>query len=106
MHVRFYNPVAQQTGYRVYPLAIKNKLFKERRSYVRGWAKKTDSREAFLERYGISLSTFQEANGRRGRTFRPGRHYKVLRFGPVDPGEGPPKILPRMLPPAKSESSD
>jgi hypothetical protein len=99
LHVRFYNPVAQVTGHRVYPLAVKNKLFKERHYYVRGWAKKGDTLEAFLARYRISHATFKKANGRAARRFRPGRHYKILRYGPVDPGDGPPRILPRLLPP-------
>jgi penicillin-insensitive murein endopeptidase len=97
LHVRFYNPIAQQAGYRIYPLAVKNGIFKARRYYVPGWAKRDDTFEQFLTRYRMSPSSFQSANG--SRRFRPGASYKILRFGPVDPGEGPVVVPPRMLPP-------
>lgn len=104
-HVRFYSPVAQETGRRIYPLAVKNKLFKARHFYVRGWAKRGDTLEAFLKRNRTSLYSLQKANGARAYRFRSGTNYKILRFGPVDPGEGQLVIPPRMLPPVKSESS-
>lgn len=104
-HVRFYNPIAQETGQRIYPLAVKNKLFKARHFYVKGWAKRGDTLESFLKRYRTSLRSHQKANGARANRFRPGSSYKILRYGPVDPGEEPLVIPERMLPPAKSKGT-
>lgn len=97
LHVRFYNPIAQQTGYRIYPLAVKNELFKARQYHVSGWAKRGDTFEGFLERHGMTPTSFRSANG--VRRFRPGSSFKILRYGPVDPGEGPVVVPPRRLPP-------
>jgi murein endopeptidase len=102
-HVRFYNPIAQETGRRIYPLAVKHKLFKARHFYVSGWAKRGETFEGFLRRYRTSRASFQKANG--ARRFRPGSSFKILRYGPVDPGEGPLIIPPRMLPPAKADAA-
>lgn len=101
-HIRFNSPIAQETGQRIYPLAVKNKLFKARHFYVRGWAKRDDTLESFLKRYRTSLPSLQKANGARAHRFRPGSSYKILRFGPVDPGEEPLFIPPRLVPPIKS----
>lgn len=103
LHVRFYNPIAQQTGARVYPLAVKNGLFEARQYHVSAWAKRDDSFESFLARYRLTPTSFRAANG--ARRFRAGSSYKILRFGPVDPGEGPVVVPPRMLPPRPAAGS-
>lgn len=105
-HVRFYNPIAQKTGERIYPLAVKNKLFKARHFHVKGWAKRGDTLETFLKRYRVSQASFQKANGARALRFRSGSSYKVLRYGPVDPGEAPLVIPPRMVPPTNSPGTE
>lgn len=99
IHVRFYNPVAQETGWRVYPIAVKQGLFKAHHHYVRAWSKRGESRDHFIKRIRTSLASLQKANGARALRFRSGSFYKILRYGPVDPGEGPVVVPPRMLPP-------
>jgi murein endopeptidase len=96
LHVRFYNPRAQEAGRIVYPILVEAGVapppmvkHRVRQGETLGW---------LARRYGTSASAIRAANGLRSSQLRAGRTYTIpIRRTPPD--SGPVVVPPRRLPP-------
>jgi penicillin-insensitive murein endopeptidase len=106
LHVRFYNPRAQEHGRITYPVLVRTGVAPP--PSVRHRCRPGDTLGSIARRYGTSVRAIQAANGLRGTRLRAGRSYTIpVRRAPVD--GGPVVIPPRRLPPqlaARSLSTD
>ncbi len=97
MHVRFFNPRAQEYGRIVYPELVREGVVPPpmiRHRVVRG-----ETIGHLAARYGTSVAAIRQANGLRSTTLRAGRSYLI----PVHrvPAQSSPVVVPaRRLPPA------
>jgi murein endopeptidase len=99
LHIRFYNPVAQELGRRAYPLLIKRDLIKPPTYYVQHKAKKGDTLGSLANRYGTTTKAIQEANGLRGTRIAAKRTYRIPKAGGIKAPPGRIVVPPRRLPP-------
>jgi murein endopeptidase len=109
IHVRFYSPVAQESGVRVYPLLAKRGLARPQGHYVQHVARKGQTLGSLARRYGTTVEAIQRANGMRTTLIQARRVYNIPRSGSAGPAPAlsPPRRLavpPRRLPPAKAAS--
>ena len=103
IHVRFFNPNAQETGRRVYPILIRQKVIRPPTYYVHHRVRKGQTLSQLARRYGTTTRAIRRANRLRSNMIREGRVYKIPRTGGVHPNDrGPVKIPHRRLPPAKA----
>lgn len=105
LHVRFYSPIAQETGRRVYPLLVKHRMLEPPSSYVSHRARKGQTLRWLARRYGTTERAIRRANGLRSSRIREGRTYKIPRRGHVIPETGPVVVPPRRLPPPPRAAS-
>ncbi len=97
LHVRFYNPRAQEWGRVAYPLLVKAGLAPG--PTVTHRVRSGETLSHLSRRYGTSTRAIRRANGLRGSMIRAGRRYVI----PVRriPSEAEPIVVPaRTLPPA------
>jgi penicillin-insensitive murein endopeptidase len=83
IHVRFYNPIAQETGRRLYSALIDNDMIDPPTYYVEYKAKKGDTLSRIAKKYKTSVKALKKANGLRSDRIYKGRSYKVPRRGGV-----------------------
>lgn len=96
MHVRFYNPSAQEKGRVAYPVLVQAGLLPGPTVVHRVRSGETLSHLA--RRYGTSTASIKKANGLRGTTLRAGRKYVIpVRKAPVEAAAV--IVPPRRLPP-------
>jgi penicillin-insensitive murein endopeptidase len=96
IHIRFYNPVAQELARRLHKPLVKQGFVTKR--FLRYRARKGDLLSRLARRFGTSVRTLKRVNRLRGSRIRAGRVYLVPRKGSVPP---PPAVaIPtRRLPP-------
>ncbi|RLB54055.1 MAG: murein endopeptidase, partial [Deltaproteobacteria bacterium] len=98
IHVRFYNPVAQELGRRAYPILVAQDRIKPHTYFTRYRARKGDMLGRLANRFGCTVKAIQRANRLRSTRIRAGRTYLIPRKGKV---AAPPKVIipQRRLPP-------
>jgi penicillin-insensitive murein endopeptidase len=111
LHVRFFNPVAQEVARRAHRFLPQRRLpavNKVSTSYFNHKARSGDTLVILARRYGTTPQAIQQANGLRGIALKAGRVYKIPKKGVVKvqpqapPKAPPPLVLPaRRLPPPK-----
>lgn len=98
MHVRFYNPIAQETARRSYPSLVALKMIKPPQHYLSHRVKKGETLIHLAKRYGTSVASIKRANGLRSSKIFARKTYKIPRTGPAS--AGPRAVIPkRRLPP-------
>jgi murein endopeptidase len=96
MHVRFYNPHAQEKGRVAYPLLLAAGLVPG--PTVSHRARSGETLSHLAKRYGTSASSIRRANGLRSSILRAGRKYVIpVRKAPTE--GAPVAVPPRRLPP-------
>lgn len=96
LHVRFFNPRAQEHGRIVYPVLVETGAAPP--PTVKHRVRPGETLGGLARRYGTSVSAIRAANGLRSSMLRAGRSYTIpIRRMPPDPG--PVVIPPRRLPP-------
>jgi len=96
LHVRFYNPRAQENGRIVYPVLVETGAAPP--PMVKHRVRRGETLGSLARRYGTSVSAIRAANGLRSTRLRAGRSYTIpIRRMPPD--EGPVVIPARRLPP-------
>jgi penicillin-insensitive murein endopeptidase len=97
LHVRFYNPRAQEHGRIVYPVLVEAGVAPP--PMVKHRVRQGETLGSLARRYGTSVSAIRAANGLRTSRLRAGRSYTIpIRRTPRDDG---PLVVPlRRLPPA------
>jgi penicillin-insensitive murein endopeptidase len=97
LHVRFFNPQAQERGRIVYPVLVEAGIAPP--PMVKHRVRGGETLGALARRYGTSVSAIKAANGLRSSFLRAGRSYTIpIRRVPKD--DGPILVPPRRLPPS------
>lgn len=104
LHVRFYNPIAQESARRSYAALIALGKVKAPVHYVQHRVRKGDTLIGLAKRYGTTVAAIKRANGLRSNLIMAKRTYKIPRQGPAAAGPVSP-VPPRRLPPDASGSS-
>lgn len=105
LHVRFYNPIAEETARRCYSGLVALGKVKLQPSFVSYKARKGDTLLALAKRFGTTVKAIKRANGLRSNTILAKRVYKI-------PSVDRPKITltraqsvpPRRLPPRQNSN--
>lgn len=96
LHVRFFNPRAQEQGRIVYPVLVEMGVAPP--PVVKHRVRRGETLGSIAQRYGTSVSAIKAANGLRSSLIRAGRSYAIpIRRVPED--SGPILVPPRRLPP-------
>jgi penicillin-insensitive murein endopeptidase len=95
LHVRFYNPRAQEWGRVAYPLLVKAGLAPG--PTVTHRVRSGETLSHLSRRYGTSTRAIRRANGLRGSMIRAGRRY-VIPIRKIPSESAPVLIPPRRLP--------
>ena len=96
LHVRFYNPLAQERGRIVYPMLVETGAAPP--PMVKHRVRRGETLGSLAQRYGTSVNAIRAANGLRSSRLRAGRSYTIpIRRTPPD--TGPVVVPPRRLPP-------
>lgn len=96
MHVRFFNPRAQEHGRIVYPVLVETGAAPP--PMVKHRVRRGETLGSLARRYGTSVSAIKAANGLRGTRLRAGRSYTIP-IRRLPPDGGPIAFPPRRLPP-------
>ncbi|MGE0455033.1 MAG: penicillin-insensitive murein endopeptidase [Vicinamibacteria bacterium] len=97
MHVRFYNPLAQDCGRLAYRELVASGLVPPPNVWHR--VRRGETLSGLARRYGVSASAIRSANGLRGSFLRAGRRYAIpVRRVPAETAAV--RVPPRRLPPA------
>jgi penicillin-insensitive murein endopeptidase len=106
LHVRFHNPIAQETARRVYPLLLRHRRVAPPAQFVRHRVKDGETLGKLAKRYGTTIPAIQRANGLRKKTLiRAGRVYLIPRAAGGTPAvPAPVAVPPRRLPPTRVAS--
>ncbi len=78
LHIRFYNPDAQESAHRLQPLLVKYNKVKPRVYTVSYTAKKKDTFKSIAARFGISVSTLMAANNGRYLDIGKGKRVRLI----------------------------
>ena len=90
LHVRFYNPRAQEHGRIVYPVLVETGAAPP--PMVKHRVRRGETLGSLARRYGTSVSAIRAANGLRSSRLRAGRSYTIpIRRTPPDSG---PVVVP------------
>lgn len=100
MHVRFYNPVAQETARRCYPALVAKGKVKPPTYTIAYKAKKGDSLIKLAKRYGTTVKAIQRANGLRSTKIMAKKVYQIPHTGPVHGQSSKVSVPSRRLPPS------
>jgi penicillin-insensitive murein endopeptidase len=101
IHVRFYNPRAQDLGHRVFDQLTKRDIIKPRHYTVRYRARPGDNLDVLAAKAGTSVTTIGRMNGIKRGEMRAGQTYLVPMRGRVARVTNV-AIPPRRLPPLES----
>jgi len=102
IHVRFYNPIAQETARRLQPLLGRRSKPPAAVGYVLHRARSGDTLDSLARRYGTTVEAIRAANGLKSNAIKARRVYKIPRSGQAKPTtpSGPSRPAPRRVPAA------
>ncbi|HEY3499085.1 MAG TPA: penicillin-insensitive murein endopeptidase [Polyangiaceae bacterium] len=102
IHVRFYNPLAQETARRSYSALVARGVVPPVQSFVQHKAKKGDTLGKLSKRYGVSVVAIKRANRLKSSLIREKRTYLIPIARPR-PAPEPRRLAfpPRRLPPER-----
>lgn len=83
LHIRFYNPIAQETGRRIYKALLKHKKIKPPTYYKSYKVKRGDSLNRIAKKFKTDVKTLKKANKLRTNRIFAGRTYKIPQKGGV-----------------------
>ena len=100
IHVRFFNPLAQETARRCYPFLLQAKLTSAPQSYVTHKVKKNETLGMISRKYGVPVPRLRAVNGLKSSLIREKSLIRVPVQARGPAGPGPRLRLPsRRLPP-------
>jgi len=83
LHIRYYNPIAQETGRRVYKALLKHKKIKPPTYFKKYKVKRGDSLNRIAKKFKTDVKTLRKANKLRNNRIYAGRTYKIPKKGGV-----------------------
>jgi murein endopeptidase len=103
LHIRFYNPIAQETGRRCYAALVRHGMVHVGAAYVSHVARKGETLAHLAKRYGTTVRAIRRANGLKSTLIQAKRSYRIPQTGHAPPSTvtGPIAIPPRRLPPSR-----
>jgi len=98
LHLRFYNPIAQESARRLLPLLVAHHLIRPPVYTITHVAKRGDTLGRLARKFGTTVAAIRRANGLRGTVIIAGRSYRIPQHGRAyfTPRL---RIPPRRLPP-------
>ncbi len=99
LHLRFYNPVAQESARRLAPILIEKGKLAPLVTVRNHLAKRGESLARLAARYGVPMGEIRRINGMRGTTLFAGRTYRIPVRGGVQVSVPRVTIPARRLPP-------
>ena len=91
LHLRFFNPISQETARRCYAALARHHLVKAPEQYLTHKAKKNETLAMIAKKYGSSVHAIREANGLRSNLIHDQAVYRI----PVSGGGGGVRV-PRL----------
>ncbi len=105
LHVRFYSPIAEETGRRCYPALLSVGKIKPATQFVSYKVKKGDTLLSLAKRFGTTVKAIKRVNGLRSNTILAKRSYKIPSTGrSVHPSRAI-AVPPRRLPPQTTNAA-
>ena len=105
LHVRFYNPRAQETARRAHEALVRRGLVGAPTAFVLHKVKPGETLGMLAKKYGTTVRDIQRANGLRRSVIRARQTYRIPRKGKLG-GPLPVLIPPRRLPPETAQRDD
>jgi penicillin-insensitive murein endopeptidase len=102
IHVRFYNPTAEESARRLHDALIKHGAVRAPVYYVSHTVKPGETLGMLSRKYNVSVKVIRSANGLRSNLIRARKTYRIPKSGGVRPRPGPVVLPARRLPPARS----
>jgi penicillin-insensitive murein endopeptidase len=100
LHIRFYNPIAQETARRAHAALVSEHVIPELVSFVRHRAKRGDTLAKIAKKYGVSVAAIRQLNGLKNSRIRENREYRIPIRAKAPPiASEPLRFPPRRLPP-------
>jgi penicillin-insensitive murein endopeptidase len=102
LHVRFYNPLAQETGRRAYDVLLRRHVIEPPSYYVKHKVKEGETLIGLSKKFHVTVKAIQQANGMKNDMLRATRDYKIPQRGGVKAGPRPLIPARRIPPPGTS----
>jgi Penicillin-insensitive murein endopeptidase/LysM domain len=107
LHLRFFNPIAQETARRCYPALVRHRIVTAPEQYVTHKAKKNETLAMIAKKYGSNVRAIREANSLRSNLIHEQASYRVPISGGVRIVRSEPVRIPaRRPPPARRDPTD
>lgn len=105
LHLRYYNPIAQETGRRLHAILVKEKAILPRTSYVSYKVKRGDNLNKIAKRFKTTVKALKRANRLKSNRIIANRTYKIPRKGGVAKQPRVTRIPARRLPPTNPKQA-
>ncbi|HEX3774767.1 MAG TPA: penicillin-insensitive murein endopeptidase [Polyangiaceae bacterium] len=99
LHLRFFNPIAEETARRCYPALVRHKIVSTPEQYVLHKAKKNETLAMIAKKYGSTVRGIREANSLRSNLIHDQVTYRVPITGGVRILQLPRVRIPARRPP-------
>jgi murein endopeptidase len=106
IHVRFYNPIAQETARRAYASLLRHGLISRTPSYALHRAKRGETLGMIAKKYASSVHAIRDANQLHSNRIREQVVYRIPVAGGVPAAPARVRIPERMLPPSTAVHSN
>lgn len=99
LHLRFFNPIAEETARRCYGALVQHKKLLPMRYNIAHKVKKGETLSGIAKKYGTTVAALMRANGLKKSVIKADKTYVVPRSGPAAPPAVPLEVPPRRIPP-------
>lgn len=103
LHLRFFNPIAQETARRCYASLARHKIVTAPEQYLMHKAKKNETLAMIAKKYGSSVRAIREANGLRSNLIHEQAAYRIPVSGGVRIPHSERARIPARRPPPRRE---
>ena len=104
-HVRFFNPIAQETGRRMQEFLVQKRLVEPPVTHVHHKAKNGETLGMLARKYRTTVKAIQRANGLRSTKIRANKVYLIPRPSGLKTSPHPVSVPSRRNPPARRDGS-
>jgi murein endopeptidase len=105
LHVRFFNPIAQETGRRMQEFLVRKKLVEPPVTHVHHKAKNGETLGMLARKYRTTVKAIQRANGLRSTKIRANKVYLIPRPSGLKSAPHPVSVPSRRRPPGRTSDA-